>query len=76
MVIGDLEDFEQAAQASGCDLLMTHSHGRQAAERLVEPQQHAGSKAPRQRPARRRGARARRRTPRGDAVIGGPVAQR
>ena len=37
VVIGDLEDFEQAAQASGCDLLMTHSHGRQAAERLGKP---------------------------------------
>jgi len=37
VVIGDLEDFEQAAQAAGCDLLMTHSHGRQAAERLGKP---------------------------------------
>jgi len=37
VVIGDLEDFEQAAQATGCDLLMTHSHGRQAAERLDKP---------------------------------------
>src|SRR5450755_2520790 len=37
VVIGDLEDFEQAAKASGCDLLMTHSHGRQAAERLGKP---------------------------------------
>jgi nitrogenase molybdenum-iron protein NifN len=36
-VIGDLEDFEQAALASACDLLMTHSHGRQAAERLGKP---------------------------------------
>ena len=35
--IGDLEDFEQSAQAAGCDLLMTHSHGRQAAERLGKP---------------------------------------
>lgn len=33
--IGDLEDLE--AQARGCDLLMTHSHGRQAAERLHIP---------------------------------------
>ena len=33
--IGDLEDLE--AQAQGCDLLMTHSHGRQAAERLAIP---------------------------------------
>jgi nitrogenase molybdenum-iron protein NifN len=37
VVIGDLEDFEQAAEAKGCDLLMTHSHGRQAAERLGKP---------------------------------------
>ena len=37
VVIGDLEDFEQAAKATGCDLLMTHSHGRQAAERLGKP---------------------------------------
>jgi len=37
VVIGDLEDFEQLAQAAGCDLLMTHSHGRQAAERTGKP---------------------------------------
>lgn len=37
VVIGDLEDFERAAQASGCDLLLTHSHGRQAAARLDKP---------------------------------------
>jgi nitrogenase molybdenum-iron protein NifN len=37
VVIGDLEDFELAAQAAGCQLLMTHSHGRQAAERLGLP---------------------------------------
>lgn len=37
VVIGDLEDFELAAKAAGCDLLMTHSHGRQAAERLDKP---------------------------------------
>jgi nitrogenase molybdenum-iron protein NifN len=37
VVIGDLEDFERSAQAAGCDLLMTHSHGRQAAERLGKP---------------------------------------
>jgi len=37
VVIGDLEDFERLAEASGCDLLMTHSHGRQAAERLDKP---------------------------------------
>lgn len=37
VVIGDLEDFERAAQAAGCDLLLTHSHGRQAAARLGKP---------------------------------------
>jgi nitrogenase molybdenum-iron protein NifN len=37
VLIGDLEDFERSAQAAGCDLLMTHSHGRQAAERLNKP---------------------------------------
>ncbi|MBT9599411.1 MAG: nitrogenase iron-molybdenum cofactor biosynthesis protein NifN [Vitreoscilla sp.] len=37
VLIGDLEDFERLAQAAGCDLLMTHSHGRQAAERLAKP---------------------------------------
>lgn len=35
VVIGDLEDFERAA--AGCDLLMTHSHGRQASARLGIP---------------------------------------
>lgn len=35
VVIGDLEDLEKRAQ--GCDLLMTHSHGRQGAERLKIP---------------------------------------
>lgn len=35
VLIGDLEDLE--ARASGCDLLITHSHGRQAAERLGIP---------------------------------------
>ncbi len=33
--IGDLEDLE--ARAGGCDLLITHSHGRQAAQRLGIP---------------------------------------
>ena len=37
VLIGDLDDFERLAQAAGCDLLMTHSHGRQAAERLGKP---------------------------------------
>lgn len=35
VLIGDLEDLE--ARARGCDLLITHSHGRQAAERLNIP---------------------------------------
>lgn len=33
--IGDLADLEE--QAKGCDLLVTHSHGRQASERLRIP---------------------------------------
>ena len=37
VVIGDLEDFEMAAKAADCDLLMTHSHGRMAAQRLGKP---------------------------------------
>ena len=37
VLIGDLEDLERLAQAADCDLLMTHSHGRQAAERLGKP---------------------------------------
>ncbi len=35
VLIGDLEDLEQRAQ--GCDLLLTHSHGRQMAQRLDIP---------------------------------------
>jgi nitrogenase molybdenum-iron protein NifN len=35
LLIGDLEDLE--SRAAGCDLLITHSHGRQAAERLGIP---------------------------------------
>lgn len=35
VLLGDLEDLENAA--AGCDLLVTHSHGRQAAERLGKP---------------------------------------
>jgi nitrogenase molybdenum-iron protein NifN len=35
VVIGDLEDMETAA--GDCDLLVTHSHGRQMAERLGKP---------------------------------------
>ncbi|WP_395666745.1 nitrogenase iron-molybdenum cofactor biosynthesis protein NifN [Methylocella sp.] len=40
VLIGDLEDLEAAA--AGCDLLVTHSHGRQAAERLKIPFHRAG----------------------------------
>jgi nitrogenase molybdenum-iron protein NifN len=35
VLIGDLEDLE--TRARGCDLLITHSHGRQVAERLGIP---------------------------------------
>jgi nitrogenase molybdenum-iron protein NifN len=35
VILGDLEDWEQAA--ADCDLLVTHSHGRQAAQRLNKP---------------------------------------
>ncbi|WP_045226857.1 nitrogenase iron-molybdenum cofactor biosynthesis protein NifN [Methyloterricola oryzae] len=35
VLIGDLEDLE--ARAKDCNLLVTHSHGRQAAERLKIP---------------------------------------
>jgi len=37
VVIGDLEDLETLANQRGCDLLVTHAHGRQAAERLKIP---------------------------------------
>ncbi|MBA4790385.1 MAG: nitrogenase iron-molybdenum cofactor biosynthesis protein NifN [Rhizobiales bacterium] len=40
VLVGDLGDFE--ARAAGCDLLVTHSHGRQAAERLGIPLMRAG----------------------------------
>jgi nitrogenase molybdenum-iron protein NifN len=40
VLIGDLEDLEQRAR--GCDLMITHSHGRQAAERLSIPFHRAG----------------------------------
>jgi nitrogenase molybdenum-iron protein NifN len=40
VLIGDLEDLERAA--AGCDLLITHAHGRQAAERLGIPFFRAG----------------------------------
>jgi nitrogenase molybdenum-iron protein NifN len=35
VLIGDLEDLE--SRSAGCDLLITHSHGRQAAQRLHVP---------------------------------------
>lgn len=35
VLIGDLEDLE--ARAAGCDLLITHAHGRQMAQRLEIP---------------------------------------
>ena len=37
MLIGDLEDLETLARERGGDLLVTHSHGRQAAGRLKIP---------------------------------------
>jgi nitrogenase molybdenum-iron protein NifN len=37
VLIGDLEDLERLAGDKACDLLLTHSHGRQAAERLKIP---------------------------------------
>lgn len=40
VVLGDLEDMERAA--AGCDLLVTHSHGRQMAERLNKPLMRVG----------------------------------
>ena len=38
--VGDLGDFE--AMAEGADLLVTHSHGRQASERLGIPLMRVG----------------------------------
>lgn len=37
VIIGDLEDLERLAGEQGCDLLLTHSHGRQMAARLNIP---------------------------------------
>jgi len=37
VVIGDLEDLEMRAKASACDVFITHSHGRQGAQRLGIP---------------------------------------
>ncbi|MCM2396648.1 nitrogenase iron-molybdenum cofactor biosynthesis protein NifN [Rhizobium sp. S95] len=40
--VGDLADLEAMAQAAGVDLIVTHSHGRQAAERLGVPLMRVG----------------------------------
>lgn len=37
VLVGDLEDLEIRAREAECDLLVTHSHGRQAAARLGIP---------------------------------------
>jgi nitrogenase molybdenum-iron protein NifN len=37
VVVGDLMDFERDAAAAGAELLVTHSHGRQASDRLGVP---------------------------------------
>ncbi|MCA1455775.1 nitrogenase iron-molybdenum cofactor biosynthesis protein NifN [Bradyrhizobium sp. BRP22] len=42
VLIGDLEDLEELARTRGSDLLITHSHGRQAAARLKIPFYRAG----------------------------------
>ncbi len=40
--VGDLQDLEDRAAAAGVDLLVTHSHGRQAADRLGVPLMRVG----------------------------------
>ncbi|MDA8232887.1 MAG: nitrogenase iron-molybdenum cofactor biosynthesis protein NifN [Magnetospirillum sp.] len=42
VIVGDLADFEDEARAAGAELLITHSHGRQAAARLGVPLMRAG----------------------------------
>ncbi|MGY3621703.1 nitrogenase iron-molybdenum cofactor biosynthesis protein NifN [Bradyrhizobium sp. USDA 10063] len=42
VLIGDLEDLEELAKTRNCDLLIAHSHGRQAAARLKIPFYRAG----------------------------------
>ncbi|MCC8978012.1 nitrogenase iron-molybdenum cofactor biosynthesis protein NifN [Bradyrhizobium acaciae] len=42
VLIGDLDDLEELARTKQCDLLITHSHGRQAAARLKIPFYRAG----------------------------------
>jgi nitrogenase molybdenum-iron protein NifN len=40
--VGDLGDFEDLASVTACDLLVSHSHGRQASDRLGVPLMRAG----------------------------------
>lgn len=40
--VGDLGDFEDLATGAACDLLVSHSHGRQASERLGVPLMRVG----------------------------------
>lgn len=42
VLVSDLEDLENLAKERGCNLMITHSHGRQAAERLKIPFYRAG----------------------------------
>ena len=42
VTVGDLDDLETLAAVAGCDLLVTHSHGRQASERLGVPLMRVG----------------------------------
>jgi len=42
VLLGDLEDLENLARERGCSLMITHSHGRQAAARLKIPFYRAG----------------------------------
>lgn len=42
VILGDLEDLEELARDRACDLIITHSHGRQAASRLGIPFHRAG----------------------------------
>jgi nitrogenase molybdenum-iron protein NifN len=42
VTVGDLGDLEDLARAAGVDLVVTHAHGRQAAERLGVPLMRVG----------------------------------
>ena len=42
VLVGDLEDLETRAKAGAAELLITHSHGRQAAQRLGVPLSRVG----------------------------------